>query len=193
MKLTSALFLVSLPILFMACGRAESHDRLLTHPPKIYGEYVTRLATTIDFARRDIPVGIPGRRPEFETTPLNHNVILVNRKHVIDITVINPDDQPLAPHTVTVIFYDGPEGHSLDSQSLVTGVIPPQGRQSASLATSLAPSSGITYWSYSISRADDWEAALQTYQESRQEEGAEVQADDDLEWDDDEDWEEDWQ
>ncbi len=194
MKLLPALSLAALPALFTACGHVESHDRLLTHPPRIYGEYVTELASTAGFLPRDIPVDIPGRRPEFGATTLSHNVILANRKNVLDVTVINSDDgQPLAPHTVTVSFYDGPEGHQLDTRALETGVIPPGGRMTESLATLIAPPSGSYYWSYNIQRSDGWEEALQAYQDEQLMDQAATQVDeDDLEWDGDDDWEEDW-
>ncbi len=194
MKLLPALSLVALPALFTACGQVESHDRLLTHPPRIHGEYVTELASTVDFVPRVIPVDVPGRRPVFGTTTLSHNIILANRKNVLDVTVINPDDsQPLAPHTVTVSFYDGPEGHHLDNRTLETGVIPPGRRTTASLVTLIAPPSGAYYWSYSIQRSDGWEEALQVYQDGLiQDEAATQEDEDDLEWGGDDDWEEDW-
>ncbi len=190
MKLTLAPVLAALPVLFMACSQAESHERSLTHPPRIYGEYVTQLAKTIDFVERDLPVSIPGRRPAYDVKPLNHNVILANRANTVEVTIVNHDDsQPLAPHRVTVTFYDGPEGHTLDTRSMATGVIAPSAKETAALTTPVEPPDGIYYWSYTISRADDWEEALQAYEDSHEAEAGGSGADEgEDDWGDD-DWE----
>ncbi len=191
MKLAPAFALAALPVLFTACSQAESHERTLTHPPRIYGEYVTQLAKTVDFVERELPVSIPGRRPVYDVKPLNHNVILANRANTVEVTVINHDaGQPLAPHTVTVTFYDGPEGHPLDTQSMATGVIPPLRQETAALTTPVEPSEGIYYWSYTISRPDGWEEAVQAYEDSQESEtgGTAAGEDEGDEWGDD-DWE----
>ena len=191
MKLAPAFVLSALPVLYMACSPAESHERTLTHPPRIYGEYVTQLAKTVDFVERELPVSIPGRRPVYDVKPLNHNVILANRANTVEVTVINHDaGQPLAPHTVTVTFYDGPEGHPLDTQSMATGVIPPLGQETAALTTPVEPPEGIYYWSYTISRTDGWEEAVQAYEGSQESEtgGTAAGEDEGDEWGED-DWE----
>lgn len=189
MNLKITLLLAALTVMFAGCGHVESHSRMVTHPTKVFGEYVTQMTRTVDFTELEIPVTIPGRRPEHGSYPLKHNVILANRRNVIDIHINNPfDDVALAPHVVSVTFHDGPEGIDLETLTFESGVIGPGETVKASLSASIPPPQGTYYWSYSLDRVDDWEEALQAYnatQQAARESASEASmgAEDD-EWDD---------
>ena len=190
MKLKMTLVLAALAIGLTGCGQVESHSRMLTHPPRVFGEYVTQTAKTVDFTTLTIPVFIPGRRPEYGSYPLKDNVILTNRRNVIDVQITNPfDDVLLGPHVITVTFHDGPEGADLEALVFESGVIGPGRTVKASLATTVSPPQGTYFWSYSVDRVDDWEAALQAYNENRQ--SAQETEDESGSGGDDE-WDEEW-
>lgn len=190
MNVKITLILAVFPVLFAGCGHVESHSRMVTHPTKVFGEYITQMTSTVDFTELEIPVTIPGRRPEHGSYPLKHNVILANRRNVIDIHINNPfDDVALAPQVVRVTFHDGPEGIDLETLTFESGVIGPGETVKGTLTASIPPPQGTYYWSYSLDRIDDWEEALQAYKATKQSAqeaasgAASLEAEDD-EWDD---------
>lgn len=169
MNLKLILMLAMIAALPVGCSRVESHARNLTHPPRVFGEYTTQVTQTVDFEMREVPISTPGRRPEFDSYPVRHNVILTNRREQVDIKITNLSSEvPLAPHRISVIFHDGPEGHDLEQLSFDSGVIGPGATVSATLVTSVQPSQGTYFWSYGIERLDDWEAALETYEAAQE-------------------------
>ena len=175
---------IATPLLLstVVCTHSEHHARKLTHPPKLFGEYVTRTAATPGFPGQQIQLDIPGRRNEFSSYTLKNNISLNNRRNVVEVAIHNPtSDTPLPPHVVTVIFFDGPEGAPLDTLSHQTEVIPPGDVARATLRTMATPDRGTYYWAFQIARPADWEAQLQAYSEA-----AEADEDSD-EWDAD-DW-----
>ncbi len=185
MNVKITLMLALLPVLFAGCGHVESHSRMVTHPTKVFGEYVTQMTRTVDFTELEIPVTIPGRRPEYDVYPLKHNVILANHRNVIDIHINNPfDDVALAPHVVSVTFHDGPEGINLETLTFESGVIGPGQTVKATLTAGILPPQGTYYWSYSLDRIDDWEEALQAFMASQEAAGESSPDDEDDDWDD---------
>ncbi len=190
MPLKSILQLTALALISSACGKVESHELRLTHPPIVFGEYVTQTASTADFAGLEVEVAIPGRRPEYQTRTIKDNVVLSNRRQAVDITLNNPADQTaLAPQVVTVAFYDGPTGELLEVLSFSSAVIAPGGQITTTLETAHKAPSGTYYWSYQIDLAEDWEMALETWAAAATEEveddGWDAEGDDGWE---DEDW-----
>lgn len=191
MNLKLTLILAGYAVLFAGCGHVESHTRMVTYPTMVFGEYVTQMTRTVDFTELEIQVITPGRRPEHDSYPLKHNVILANRRNIVDIEINNPfDDVALGPHIIRVTFHDGPEGIDLETLTFESGVIGPGKTAKASLTASISPPQGTYYWSYSLDRVNDWEEAIQVYnatQQAAQESasGATLEAEDD-------DWEEEW-
>lgn len=182
MPVKSILQLAALALMASACAKVESHELRLTHPPVVFGEYVTQTARTADFAGLEVDVAIPGRRPEYQTRTIKDNVVLSNRRQAVDITLNNPADQTaLAPQVVTIAFYDGPTGELLEVLSFSSAVIAPGGQITTTLETTREAPSGTYYWSYQIDLAEDWEMALETWAEAAAtEEGA------------DDEWDEEW-
>ena len=187
MNLNATLILAVISVLFTSCGHVETHSRMVTHPTKVFGEYITQMTSSVDFTELEISVPIPGRLPEHGTYPLKHNVILANRRNVIDIQINNPfDNVALAPHVVTVIFHDGPEGIDLETLTFESGVIGPGETVKASLTASIPPPEGTYYWSYRLDRIDGWEAALQSYKATKQSaSGTSSQEEENDDWGDD--------
>lgn len=192
MSVKSFLQLAALAVMASACGKVESHELRLTHPPIVFGEYVTQTASTADFAGLEVDVPIPGRRPEYSKRSIKDNVVLANRRQAVVITLSNPGDQTaLAPQVVTVAFYDGPTGELLEVLNFTSEVIPPGGQITTTLETAQEAPSGTYYWSYQIDLAEGWEMALESWAEASA--AAELDADDDWDGDGDDEWEdEDW-
>ena len=181
----STLSFLFLTLLATGCSKVESHDLRLTHPPKVFGEYTTQTTFTADFEGAEIVSSILGRRPEYDSRPIKDNVVLINSRETVTITVSNPGElSAIAPQTVVIIFYDGPTGAALETLSITTEVVPPGQSRTASVTTAYVPSSGSFYWSYHVAHAENWETALAEYEASSPEQ---VGEDDDDDWGD-EDW-----
>lgn len=174
-----------LALLTTGCSKVESHDLRLTHPPKVFGEYVTQTTFTADFKGARIVSSIQGRRPVYDSRPVKDNVVLINSRETVTITVSNPGDlAAIAPQKVTITFYDGPTGAALETLTITTQVVPPGQRATASVTTAFLPSSGSYYWSYHLAHAENWETVLADYEANRQDQTGD---DDDAGWGDD-DW-----
>lgn len=184
-NLISAFLLTTLVV--TGCSHVESHDLRPTHPPVVFGEFVTQTTHTLDFEGMDISVSTPGRRPIYDSRRITDNVVLSNNRNAVNLAIINSSEaSPLAPQFVSVTFYDGPTGHEIETLSYTSAVLPPGESAQAELTTEMEAPSGTYYWSYHLQPAEGGEAALQAYEEAN----ASVDDDEDGgdDWGDDSDW-----
>ena len=183
-NLISAFLLTTLVV--AGCSHAESHDLRLTHPPVVFGEFVTQSTRTQDFEGMVISVSTPGRRPSYDSRRITDNVVLSNNRNAVNIAISNSSEaSPLAPQFISVTFYDGPTGHEIETLSYTSAVIPPGESARAEITTGMEAPSGTYYWSYQLQPAEGGEAALQAYEEAN---AAAEDDDGDDDWGDDSDW-----
>lgn len=187
MKVKIFIALIYAILVLSGCGHVESHERTLTHPPKVFGEYVTVTAPSTDFEGASQAVSIPGRRESYGERPIKHNIVLSSNGRQINVRVTNPASEGIiGPHVITISFLDGPVGHVFDTKSFTSEAIGPGQSSQGTVASDTAPEHGLYYWSYAIAKADHYAEAVKALEESLAASAQPVEGDDD-EWDD-EDW-----